>query len=43
MSKPSGLEKIPPIMKKPFWTDTFFWWGVVAAVFWLAVVYWIAS
>jgi len=41
--KTSGLEKLPPILKKPFYTDSFFWWGIVAASFWIAVVWWLLS
>jgi hypothetical protein len=39
--KTSGLEKLPRVLKDPFWTDRFFWIGVGMACFWIAVIGWL--
>ena len=39
--KTSGLEKVPPIVTRPLIRDSLFWWGVLAAVFWAAVLWWL--
>lgn len=39
--KTSGLEKVPPIVKRPLVRDSLFWWGVAAVIFWAAVLWWL--
>ena len=43
LSKPSGMEKIPPILKKPFWTDRFFWIFLATCALWIAFFWWLFS
>jgi len=39
--KTSGIEKLPRILKDPFWTDRLFWIGIGTALFWLAIIWWL--
>jgi len=41
MKKTSGIETLPRILKKPFYTDRFFWIGIATAVFWIAIIGWL--
>ncbi|MEM7069731.1 MAG: hypothetical protein AAF478_12695 [Pseudomonadota bacterium] len=43
MKKTTGIEKVPRILKDPFWTDRFFWIGVGCAIFWASVIWWLVS
>jgi hypothetical protein len=43
MKKTSGIEKLPRFLKKPFYTDRFFWIMLGTLAFWVAVIYWMAS
>ncbi len=43
MKKTSGIETLPRILKKPFYTDRFFWIGLGTAIFWGAVIYWLVT
>ncbi|MEM8652094.1 MAG: hypothetical protein AAGF54_16285 [Pseudomonadota bacterium] len=43
MKKSIGLENVPRILKKPFWTDSFVWWGVLVAIFWCSVLWWLLA
>ncbi|MFK7901783.1 MAG: hypothetical protein AB8B49_02970 [Nitratireductor sp.] len=37
----SGLEKVPRILAKPFYTDRVFYWALATLAFWVALFYWI--
>ncbi|MEM9330673.1 MAG: hypothetical protein AAGA53_05060 [Pseudomonadota bacterium] len=41
MKRKSGIEKVPRVLKEPFWTDRFFWIALGTAVFWIGVTVWI--
>jgi hypothetical protein len=43
MKKTSGIEKLPRILKKPFYTDRFFWIGLATLIFWIWVISWLIS
>ncbi|MBL1404906.1 MAG: hypothetical protein COC00_002895 [Rhizobiales bacterium] len=35
----SGLEKVPKILKSPFYKDRLFWIGLATLAFWIALFY----
>ncbi|MCB1386142.1 MAG: hypothetical protein KDJ80_09410 [Nitratireductor sp.] len=37
--KTSGLEKVPPILSRPLWKDSLIRWGILAAAFWMVVLW----
>lgn len=39
--KTSGIEKVPNILKKPFFTDRLFWFGLFSAAVWIGLFYWL--
>ena len=38
--KGSGLENVPPILKRPVWKDSFFWVTIATIAFWVLVFWW---
>jgi len=34
----SGLDKVPAIFSKPLWKDRFFWFFIIQAGLWVALI-----
>jgi hypothetical protein len=40
MRRSSGLERVPPIFRRPWLSDPFFWIFLATAAFWVLLLAW---